>query len=188
MDIHSDLPGNKYGFTLIELMVTLAVLGILAMIAIPSLTSMIRDNRQTSQINTFLSNIHLARSEAIKRNTPVTLCKSSDQSSCDTTSGNYWEQGWIVFVDSNGDGQKAAAAEPILKISTGLNHQTLRATTSYTNSLTFNHRGLNKAYTSGLFSLCDERGASNARAIRISAIGQASATKVKLDGTSLECP
>src|SRR3990167_792726 len=83
------------GFSLVELMVALAVAAILLGIAIPSFDSFILKSRLSTYASDFSASARLARSEALKRNTPVTLCKSSDGLSCVTSGG--WEQGWIVL-------------------------------------------------------------------------------------------
>lgn len=85
------------GFTLTEMLVAVAVLCILTALTAPSFWRLIVDMRMTTEANAFLTTLHLTRSEAIKRNRRVTLCKSGDGLSC-TPAGN-WEQGWIVFVD-----------------------------------------------------------------------------------------
>lgn len=84
------------GFTLIELMVVVALVAIVSAIAIPSWNSMIVNNRLRSAVNNWTQSFYFARSEAIRRNWAVTICASSDGTSC-TASG--YEEGWIVKTD-----------------------------------------------------------------------------------------
>lgn len=83
------------GFTLIEMMVTIAVMAILLMIAVPSFQEATLGSKLGSYANSLVAGAHLARSEAIKRNEVVTLCVSSNGTSCGT---GGWEQGWIVLA------------------------------------------------------------------------------------------
>jgi len=92
----------QHGFTLIELMVSLTVLGVLAAIALPSFSEAFLSNRLASFSNSFVASAHLARSEAIKRNASVKLCRSSNGTSCATSGG--WQQGWIIFGDNGAGG------------------------------------------------------------------------------------
>jgi len=90
------------GFTLIEMLIVVAVTAVLMSIAVPSMDATIRSIRLTSASNVFVSGLHLARSEAIKRNGRVVLCKSADGAVCSASGG--WEQGWIIFHDANNNG------------------------------------------------------------------------------------
>ncbi|WP_308363766.1 MULTISPECIES: GspH/FimT family pseudopilin [unclassified Microbulbifer] len=93
------------GFTLIELMVTIAVLAIVVTIAAPSFTTMIHNNQSVALGEELVTAINFARAEAVKRGDNVSICASSDGTTC----GGNWTQGWIVVAD-NASG--AAAPNP----------------------------------------------------------------------------
>jgi type IV fimbrial biogenesis protein FimT len=86
------------GFTLTEILITLSIISILLSIAAPSFSSLITEIKITTQSNELLSMLILTRSEAIKRNQRVTMCKSANNLTC-TNEGN-WDQGWIIFTDN----------------------------------------------------------------------------------------
>lgn len=92
---------KRRGFTLVELLVVLAVGSILLAIAVPSYAFMVNANRLAAVTNDLVTALHLARSEAIKRGTRVTVCKTGDamavSPACSTTAN--WQDGWLVFVD-----------------------------------------------------------------------------------------
>lgn len=101
------------GITLIELIITLTIAGILMAFAAPSLRNFVDSNRQTSQVNDLIADISFARSEAIKRNGTVVICKSADPlastPTCDQIASNPWETGRLVFVDANSDNKFVAS-------------------------------------------------------------------------------
>ncbi len=101
------------GFTLPEMLVVLVVSAILVALAAPSFSGAIDSVKLSSATNGFLSGLHLARSEAIKRNSRVALCKTADGVSCAATGG--WEQGWIVFHDANNNGARESSELVILR-------------------------------------------------------------------------
>jgi len=92
-----------HGFTLVESLFVIAVLGILLAVAVPSLSGFGHGTRLSAYSNHFLATLLLARSEAIKRNARVAICKSRDGQSC--SSEGPWSQGWIVFSDPNNNAQ-----------------------------------------------------------------------------------
>lgn len=89
------------GFTLVELLVTVALLAILLTLAAPSFTAMMRNNRMLALSNELVASLNFARAEAVKRAANVTVCKTADAAAANpvcTTSGE-WGSGWLVFVD-----------------------------------------------------------------------------------------
>jgi type IV fimbrial biogenesis protein FimT len=109
---HQGRPASG-GFSLIELLVVLTLIGIVTMLAAPSFSSAFLSNKLAGYANTFVASAQLARSEAIKRDRPVHVCRSSDGASC-AASGS-WQQGWIVWSDDNSNGA-LDAGEPIVQI------------------------------------------------------------------------
>ena len=93
---------DSRGFTLLELMVTLTVAAVLAVVAIPSFRDLLRKNRVSSANNALLADLSYARSEAITRGSIVSICPSSDGSSCASDKQNY-EGGWIIYTYTPGN-------------------------------------------------------------------------------------
>jgi len=98
--------GPQAGFTLIELMVGVAIMAILLMVGVPSFQSAVASSRLSTSTNDVVSALALARTEAIRRGTRVTVCKSANATGC-TTAGN-WAQGWIIFIDTTRSSADAA--------------------------------------------------------------------------------
>lgn len=88
------------GFTLVELIITITVAGILMALAGPSLWQLFGQNRLTSHTNELIADINLSRSEAIKRVTTAGVCATAVNGT--TCSGSNWANGWMVyFTDPN---------------------------------------------------------------------------------------
>jgi len=97
---------DQRGFTLMELMITVAVMAILLTAALPNFRTALQNNRLTAQANELITAMQFARSEALKRGFPVELCSSSDGAVC----GGDWNEGWLVYVDPPG------AAPEVLRV------------------------------------------------------------------------
>jgi len=93
---------TQRAFTIIELMITVAIAAILITVAVPAMQDMVRNNRLVTQTNLLVSHIQLARSEAIKRSAPAVLCRSANPRAASPSCGgtpNIWTSGWLVFAD-----------------------------------------------------------------------------------------
>lgn len=101
-------PGS--GFTLIELIVAIAVLAVMVALAVPSFTSLINGNRLTANSNELVASLQLAKMESLRRNLRVAVCESSDGASC--TDGDEWSQ-WITIADADRNG----AYDQVLRVS-----------------------------------------------------------------------
>jgi type IV fimbrial biogenesis protein FimT len=168
-------PRRHLGFTLVELMVGLAILGVLMLVAVPSFNDAILSNKLSGVANTFSASAQLARSEAIKRNsgssTPLRMCRSSDGLNCATSGG--WEQGWIIFNDLDNDGV-IDTAETLLHQQNALPNGFLLTGDTY--NITFLGTGL--AGTTGTFKVCRKLPSVGAqdRAIALSISGRIAIT------------
>jgi type IV fimbrial biogenesis protein FimT len=85
------------GFTLLELLITMSIAAILLTIAVPAFRYVTNSNRIAGEVNGLLGDLQFARAEAIKEGRTVTVCESSNGSTC--TSSTAWQGGWIVFSD-----------------------------------------------------------------------------------------
>jgi type IV fimbrial biogenesis protein FimT len=105
------------GFTLFEAIITMAIVAILMGIAIPSYRYVTNANRIASEINGLLGDMQYARAEAIKEGQTVTVCVSTNGTSCAGAAVSTWQNGWIVFSDVNGNGVvNTAAGDQIYRV------------------------------------------------------------------------
>ena len=163
-----------WGFTLIELMVTVAIVAILAMVAAPSFSQAILSAKLSAYANNFMASAQLARSEAIKRNSTVRLCRSADGLSC--AANGDWKQGWIVFHDVTNNGT-VDSGDTVIQVQEALSADYSFTGDSY--SLTFQSIGAGS--TSATLTLCKASPSpgNQEREIKVSATGRSSATTTR---------
>ena len=175
-------PSYESAFTLIELLITLSIAGILITLAIPSFSHTLAKTKLRSQLQVLFSHHQLARSEAIKTNQRVTLCKSSSGTQCTSTSG--WSDGWIIFSDKN------------LDKTVNNNDRILLVQQPIASGLTLTYRGFGshnyisyfsdgRSNTNGTFTLCNQYGSAEAKCVIISRTGLARMDNKTASGKAL---
>ncbi|MBD9361166.1 GspH/FimT family pseudopilin [Methylomonas fluvii] len=166
------------GFTLIELMVTITIAGVLLGVAIPSFTSIISSNRLSTSTNELVTALNLARSESVKRSQSVTVRKVDDNSFThlgDTANwgGANWENGWDVFTDADNDGNYETG-DLLIRSFPGLHtNLSLRGNNNFANFIRFTPNGFISNSGGGSFALCESSTISKAKLIIVKGTGRA---------------
>ncbi len=169
------------GFTLIELLVTFAVAGILFAVAAPAFRTFLQSDKMLTESNTLAISFNMARSEAIKLDTTVSVCPSADGATCTGTA--EWAKGWIV-LPATGAPISVTGALPSGTTLTEKNSQT---------AVTYNSSGVAATLPlAAQFTLCDNRGAQYARYVEVSPysgrVASSNTVGQSLSGTALTCP
>ncbi|MEX0744908.1 MAG: GspH/FimT family protein [Phycisphaeraceae bacterium] len=172
------------GFTLLELMLVVVLAGLLLGIGVPAMGSFIRNARITGAANDVMAALHFARSEAIKRRVPVSVCTSAAPLAANPVcTGSAQLFGWIAFVDNNQSGQFDGGEQLLLQREPLPNTITARSSANPL-SFTYLDNGFALDSNAAQLVLCDDRGntpsfgqLSAARGILVSVTGRAGVTR-----------
>jgi len=174
---------GQAGLSLTELLLALALLGVVTGFAVPSFRSLQLDAARAAQVNQFVQSIHLARSEAMKRNEVVSLCPSGDGRSCGLAGVSDWDSGWLVF--ENLDRDSPAMLDP--------GEHVVQAFGPWTggrirgNRTTLSFRSFGQSGVTATFVFCDARGSAAARAVIVSQTGRPRIATRTSSGAALDC-
>lgn len=167
---------NQRGMTMLELLIVITMVAILASMAVPSFNSSMARTQLNGMRSNLASAMQLARSEALKRKAPVTVCTSSDQNGC--SGGTDWQSGWIIFADTDGNGSRAAAEQ---LIDVKYSESGLTSYQAASSLVTFDRIG--RASTgAGDYSLCHPNLATVGKKVTISVTGSVSRTTETIGG------
>jgi len=179
------------GFTLLELMIVVAISGLLLLVGIPSFRTMIATNEISSKTNDLIMSLKLARSTAITTGHPAFLCSSSDGETC-KGQDNFWSKGWLVWVDLDENGALNANSSELLWVKEidPSSSQTIIATSAnaiFLQQFEFKYDGTLDQAVVASFQICSGLGSTGypPRNINVTVSGEAQFSKDTTPGN--EC-
>ena len=174
---------KQAGYSLHDLMITSTVVGVLG-VGAAGMSGPVKDTRMTASVNQLMGHLNLARSEAIKRNARVYLCKSRDGLAC--TQDSAWQEGWLIYVDGNVNhnfdpGETAIYVQQALPAN---------MTLQYGNTGTYSYVGYNssgEAIRAATFTFCDGRGPEKGKGVIVYWTGRPRVSTRTSEDKPLKC-
>jgi len=154
---------TQHGFTLYELLITVMIVGIVLAFSIPNMQAFTQNSRMTSTANDLHSAFHLARSESSRAKTNITICASTNSMQGAANCGGTWDQGYIVFVDQDGDLDRKGQEETVLRAQPAIAEGVSFAVANDATYFSYSSTGLGRPNVGGKKAvsqivMCDERG------------------------------
>ncbi len=157
------------GFTLLELIMVLALVAIVMTFAIPAMQTFTQNDRLTTNINTLISHLAYARSVAVTRSAQVSICASGDQVTC---GAGAWRDGWLIYVDAN-QNNALDGDEEVIKAHGALDPTQVTGTGGGLGlTITYDNRGFATNGSTGAIGLCDGRTGPYGKTITITNTGR----------------
>jgi type IV fimbrial biogenesis protein FimT len=184
MQIHGHGTGQKFqtGFTVLELMITISIVGILLAAGVPSFQSFSQQQQMKAAVARLQNDLMMARSEAVHLSTRVVTCPGDPALGC--TGASEWNTGWIVFVDDNADRQRQPS-ERIVRRGEGLENMQVWSSSGRTDVRFFPDGSAPGSNSS--ISFCGPGGPGQARKLVISNLGRIRRDKAP-DLDTADCP
>jgi len=154
---------SEGGFTLYELMITLVIAGVVLSFGMSNLTEFTMNSRMTATANDLHAAFFMARSESSRGKTNITICASASPMAANSDCDGTWDQGYIVFIDTDGDLARAGATETILRSHDAIESGVTLAIVNNATYFSFASSGLGRGNVGGVpaitqIVMCDERG------------------------------
>jgi len=172
---------RESGFTVVELLITVAVCAILLTMAGPTFSAVVHKNRISAASNQLYVSLYAARGEALKRRSAVRVCPSANSTSC--RNDGDWSDGWLIFEDANAN--NAPDAAEIIQLVDGFEGDiNMQVSTALFGYVQFQPTGVavGNGGNTGEFRLCHADSNALSRVVNISASGRVnSVTRAQAD-------